>query len=733
MHRTHTRWIPWTILSVLVVTLAGCGGGGGGGGGTIQALTLPDRIEISQTEDGGAGARPGAAPGLYSDEGTDYSLAEKQTWTEDTDALGTINDILGVVQETRYEDFVNAGPYKALVSKVGDESESQGGASTTSSTTESLMEMIVNVTRASNSAPMIVKVWLEEPDGPGGQTMRIRGYFEVTRGVSDDYPYGAMEAHFQGRALDGDGNEGAVLFTMVMTVDAQDGQVIIEGVEDGDEGDSEWTNEVRLIVNSDLTEGNAYQYEYRDDPWGGIQESTTYFAFDPDYLKSKADGVTTAYDKRDFDYKVYRYNLFNLEDGEEVTRNSGFPIRLESGEYGYVGYYGLWLPQGVSAEDGDTVTRVGTDAEYTLFHVKGKLTKHTRSSIALGELTGTEMSKFDCGPGGCTDSIVTWDGAEFKKIGERDPQTGQVTYLAPGEQTTVTFQPWEGAWCEQLKSFLRLGTLTLYTNESIVPFHTEQTVNPAIAEDLTLSTWGFALDAPITQEVIDSADESGYWSSPSLKTYTFDSTGLVLKDGDGTAVLLADGVDLDGTRYSGGIHIGPLTASPYPEESWWEANDADVYYTWQTGSNSWNQFTTVREVGGEAVQFSAPLRMTYTHSTENDLNGAGTYDGKRFTIEYDGSELRVPWEFDEVQGKWAPLFNLRDGVLLSGGGGDYVVKGVEQGLLLAELADPSEAEGLEIDETIDPPTATYDATKIAQVGAVPVGAELKVSRGERVD
>jgi len=700
----------------------------------VGALSLPDRIEISQADDAAvASATPrfGVVAELYSDTGTDYANQEKDTWVDDTDALDMVNQILGAVSDSGYQNFVNQGPYKALIRAVGESDQSQGGSSTTSSTTEDLQTITLNITRASASDPMVVKIWVEEPDGPGGNAMRIRGYFEVSQGVSDEYPYGVIEAHFKGTALDSGGNEGTDLFNMAMSVDADgSGNVVIQFVETGDEGDFSWNNKAHIIASADMSEGTAYAYQYQDSTFGGTSEVTSYFAFNQDYFKEKAGGTTTVYNKNAFFHKVFRYKLFNKETGAAVSMSSGFPIQTAGGDYGYIGYYGLWAPYGVELEDGDTLTRVETGDAYTLVKVGGKLTKHTRSSVQLGDLTGVEMSKYECGGGGCTDYIIAWDGSDFMKIGERG-QTGQVTYYSPGARTAVTFQEWEGAWCEPLRAYLRLGTITTPSDSSTVYYHGEETVNPQTVSDMTLYYWGFALDAPITQTVIDNADEGSYWSSPSEKTYTFDSTNLLLKDGDGDALLIGSDLDLSATNWSNGYTMGPLTATSMADLG--AADGEETYYMWQTGPNDWNQFATVRDSQGDYVAFTAPLRFSYTHSTANDVNGESTHNGKMFSLEYDGFELRVPWEYDETAGEWQPLLNLKDGTELTDGSTTYVVKGVEEGLMMQEEGDPSVADDLILDETVPPPTLTYDSTKTAQVGAVPTGTELKVIKGEVIE
>jgi hypothetical protein len=711
--------------------------------GDVSALTLPGRIELSKTEGGGAGGASIEALGgflgmAFNDPGTDYTDQEKEVWVDDTDALDMVNSILGVCKETAYQDFVNKGPYKALAKPVSESEQSQGGSSTSSSTTESLMEVTLDVTRASNSDPMIIKIWVEESDGPGDMPMLIRGYFEVSEGVSAQYPYGQMEAHFKGNVLNPDGSEGDQVFTMAMSVGAEAGDVVIQFVEAGADGggNCEWDNKVRVVANATVTQGNAYVYEYENSVWDGEEEDTAYYAFNEDYLKEKFVGEPEeVLDKNDFEYIVYRYKLFREDDGSAVTRNSGFPIQLAGGENAYIGYYGLWAPYGVETSNGDTVTRPDAGEEYTLMKKGGKLKKHTKSQITVANLDGVEMSYWDDLE--ATDYVITWDAdllpvPKFKKIGERDQQTGQITYY--GEPVLIdSLAEWDGAWCEALNAYLPLGRLYAEGapgNDDTLSYHAEEVVNPGtLAGDLTLYFWGFALDAPIDQTDIDGAPvaEAAYWANPPVeKTYTFDATDLVLKDGDEDPVIIGAGLDLSGTIYTWGYSMMPLVTTQGCPDPWNE----DTYYSWETGQNEWNQYATVKDSFGDYEMFDAPLRLAYEHATAYDINGDPTHDGKTFNLEYDGFELNIPWEFDEDAGDWQPMINLKDGTVLSADGTDYVVKGTEVGLDLQEVPDPSVADDLIIDETVEPPTLTYDASKTDLVGDRPAGAELKVIKGE---
>ncbi|MFZ1986131.1 MAG: hypothetical protein WAU91_17095 [Desulfatitalea sp.] len=755
-----------TLLTATLFLLSACGGGGGGGGGTatgdVSALTLPDRIQLSNAEDGAGSARAARSlraalsRGAYNDAGTDYTNAVKRSWVDDTDALDMINTILGVCNDTGYTNFVNQGPYKALVRDKDESQESQSGGSTTSTTTESLMEIIVDVTRASNDDPMIIKIWLYV-NGPGDQPMLVRGYFTVSEGVSDQYPYGAMEAHFKGNLV----ADGLEVMQMALSVSAEDGNVVIENVDDEGGGDYESHCKVRVEANADVTQGNAYVSDQETDWESGLLPDATIsqIAFNETHFKETIGAVPTVYAKDNLRHRVFRYKLFNAETGAEISRDSGFPIEFDiaSGtKNGYVGYYGLWTNNNdITLAHGDTVRKMdGT--EYTVFRSAGKLTKHTASNMPLSDLDGVEFSKSTCDESGCSERIVAWerDSDTFITLGARDQNNnGQISYYLvsdPEYHAVVTFQQWEGAWCEALKAYLRLGSLYIDddfnpstpaippTDASTVYYHTEQTLSPSEAEDLILYTWSFTLGLPIDQTVIDgsSAAQSAYWSSQTLKTLYFDAETMLLyaDAGHTIPVTMTDtGLILTGTNFQWGYHIGPLTVTEYTAENSWQANNAETYYTWNTGVDQWNQYVTVEDAEGNFASFDPPLSFAYTHATANDANSDATHNGKKFRIEYDGFSLNMPWACNQDSGEWEPLINLADGTQLTDAdSNNYVIKGIEEALIMSEVEDPS---GITFDneEAVGAPTLEYDSDLTDLVGAVPTGVELLVIKGEVIE
>ncbi len=718
---------------VLAGMLAGCSGGSSGSGtGTVSALSLPNRVELSGSSDdsssSGAFLRSfGAAAAdadTYNASGTDYNAAESHVWVDDTNALDMVNDILGVIKDTAYDQFLNEGPYLALVKQVGDEQTSQTGSSGTSTTTEQLMEMVVDVSRASNSDPMIVKIWVNEDDGPGGQSMLIRGYFTVWAGAGDTYegvyyPYGKLEAHFKGTD-----SSGTDLFHMAMSIGAAgDGKIQIQHVEDSVEGGGfEWHNKVNAIASSDMSSGNAYVYEAETD-WetSGLDEETYYIAYNEDYFKvqDEDDNITVySRDRDDMTYMIHRYQLFNT-DGSAVELSSGFPVKFESGGsvyHGYIGYYGMWMPEGVSVSDGDQLVGEENGNTYTLIKKGGKLKKHTKATITLSKLDGIEMSKWNDG----TDTVFTYDADSnrFVQLGIRSEDTNwQVVETGAG--TEITFDnDWDGAWCESLQAWLPLGTLgSSFNGDTILTYHKETTVMPG------------------DENVFPSSDLTLHYFDPNSNQwipYTYSVDDLMLEDAVGNPVVPGAG--------SQSLFIMPLVLDTDYSTVTTDPGSAftlDTYYSWSAGSEEWNQLSVLQDADGDYVSFDAPLHFTYTHQTAYDINGDSSNDGKIFSLEYDGFSLQVPWAFDETEDQWRPLFNLKnssDGgpTLTDDNDNEYVVKMIEASLIMTEV-DSSLASDLTIDDTVAEPTLEYDATKTALVGDKPTDVELKVIKGELVE
>ena len=64
-----------------------------------------------------------------------------------------------------------------------------------------------------------------------------------------------------------------------------------------------------------------------------------------------------------------------------------------------------------------------------------------------------------------------------------------------------------------------------------------------------------------------------------------------------------------------------------------KVSGAEVYYQWQTGPNSFNQFAAVKDSAGTFVHFDAPLQLNYHVPNESAY---GEYAGKDIVLQYGG-------------------------------------------------------------------------------------------------
>ena len=227
------KHIELLVLIIAPLAMAACSSGGSGdisGNGTVRALSLPSRIELVHAEGRSAA---GSLQATFDDGGGDHSQASGHTRLDDGDVLDMVNSMLGVVGLSGYADFVNQGPYTAMVRRLDEGRQSLSGDRAISAPADHLMKIYLEVTRSSNSAPMIVRVWVEDKAGPGDGSMLIRGCFSVTHGVSAAYPYGVFFASVKGTLLASDGNPDADLFAMAVSVGSGGGKVVFKNVENG--------------------------------------------------------------------------------------------------------------------------------------------------------------------------------------------------------------------------------------------------------------------------------------------------------------------------------------------------------------------------------------------------------------------------------------------------------------------------------------------------------------------
>ena len=125
-------------------------------------------------------------------------------------------------------------------------------------------------------------------------------------------------------------------------------------------------------------------------------------------------------------------------------------------------------------------------------------------------------------------------------------------------------------------------------------------------------------------------------------SYTFDNSIMLLKDGSGVSVVQTSATfDPNNPNSQFGVMTGPLfedntTNAAALKCQWdttgqsicpWQAwSELPVFYTWETGTNSWNQFTTLKDKKGNFVRLDPPLQVTYVKPDT----------GAKYQLEYNG-------------------------------------------------------------------------------------------------
>jgi hypothetical protein len=494
--------------------------------------------------------------GAYDTVGTDYSNTVVQEYTEEPalETLETVNMILGFIRDSKIDNFVNKGPYKALLKS----NENGGGTSSgsgTSTKVEKLEPMTLNVTRNTTiaNAPMIVKFWLDVSDGPDNMTMRVIGYINVEKGVSKEYPVGKLRLDFQGFPINtttGETNSTAIMMKGAMILDKSNiaGRADVKYIE-YEMGDNGWeepnllnmTYDVSVDTNKDGivddkdTQGKGEAFTHSLDYSNNTMKSYE-FTFSNDHYKIQDINTsivttrinpTTGEDingyeligtpicksKTTFDKKVYQYRLYDKTTGEYKNVNGGFPIKkVDSTKYGYIGYWGLWSENN-EIKAGDRVIRDDDSkdtTEYTVFQTKGKLIKYTKSQLTMDKLNGNKISfgTYQVDDNGDmvsnTDGnyILRWDkDAEvFKVYGIETCDENGCTLTAISSTGDVInladahlkIDDWSTGWNDALQTNVPIKTGL--NNGDTVSYYAQEIVNPDA--NLTLVNFGNTIINP---------------------------------------------------------------------------------------------------------------------------------------------------------------------------------------------------------------------------------------------
>lgn len=667
------------FLSAFAIVLTGCGGGGGTtttttttteGTGTGTALTISEKVSVVDAQSSGGKVAALKLGNLYLSPDDMSATSQYKTDPQNVyvneqsaEAFDITNEILCWMAQSQYDDMVNKGNYKAQIDlnqcKSTNDSASAAGQSSSNqssgSTAPDYEMWTVNSSRADNTSPHIIKVWMHEEASGDEPAKTIYVKVTITEGKSSTNPYGIFTMNFD--AYPEAGGDRMFRGYLKTEKDATTSEVLLKFVVSGDFGNSTFREKITLnrAINGERGSGTTYM----SDTWGGESKTGQFdIAFDTSNFRRK--DVSTSQDmcfsRTTFDETVWRYGLYS-SNGNRVERNSGFNIK-KGDAYGWIGYYGIWFPQSVTINDGDEVSKVTfgqggeTLVSYTVLKKGGKLKKHTKKETTLGNIKGIPLDGWEQ----TGNYRAKWTGTQFVKFATQNQTTymwEDITEVAL-DLSNLNFGELN-FWSQSLGGQVRVKLINCIfdqgtgkftcdapTNATPVAYFVEEVVFPGDTVPSTLRCYDNCPEYNATSGVTSSG-WGGDPNNPTAYNYTFSAlvSGMVLKDSQDRSMLLTQASGQNQWGFMSGPLFQPTTANlaslacdfnPDQTCGWKAWSALSEFYTWETGPNQWNQFTALVS-GGTPLRFEAPLQVQYTYPLTGSI---AKYQGSKFFLEYSG-------------------------------------------------------------------------------------------------
>ena len=700
------------LTAGLCLPFVACGGSSGGGGGGVAVTGLAPPGGVSVVVPLEAVAPPGSlTPGAVDDfpAAADYFSDETSVFVYDPaiEPLETINMILCFMEQTAPQHMVNQGPYNAQINvevcEQGLTPDSSDGQ--TSGSADELALWVVDSIRASNVLPQSVHVWAPQEEDFGMMTIYVDA--SITAPPSPTNPLGIFDMDFAGVDDAGGTLADPVFFGHLAATQGVADTIGLEFYEElGDvtvvqsPGEASELVQVNLQLNADQTQGVAKIH--RDLRWhdgisdSGIVSEDYLVAFDETHFMRSIDGgADVAYERESFNENVWRYNLYTAtgpDAGERVELNSSFGFTTSTGVYGNIGYYGLWVPDGTTVADGDLVTKevYGDDSSgdmYEIVRAPGKLIQNSLESFDLSDIDGESFEWWDSS----VLYLIQNSGGIWSRTASYDDVAEEWDAIVPPTVIDTGAAEYLSLWSDAL------GSVSFVDGDSFITGNKQEYVNgahPLFVGETEIVLYGYinTLDNDITGSEADAGDvfmaDSTSVVTPHVFRFLLDDLTLYFDvDGTGTTLLpvgLATGEEPTEGPNLWGMSSGPMLTSTAGLTDVWETWSQPTYFTYETGHNEWNQYTTAKDLLGDFVEFDAPVQFAYTHATANDRNADATYDGKTYLLEYGGPGdlwgmpfVGVDLDGDLDDDRWYPEFSLADEVEMGPTGAEYVVKAID--------------------------------------------------------
>ncbi len=249
-----------------------------------------------------------------------------------------------------------------------------------------------------------------------------------------------------------------------------------------------------------------------------------------------------------------------------------------------------------------------------------------------------------------------------------------------------------------------------HSNADDVYYFSQSTVLPSVSNALTLyclsncptnaSLAAAAADiTPFLVSPFATPTDRQWGSGTAEKTYTFGTNGL--RDDTNSPVLVT--AALPNPMWQGGINSGRMFtldlvksgSSCLSTDAYCEPSAPPDYYTYQTGTNQWNQTMWLTTAAGSPVSFDPPQIASFTVPS----GGAyGSWAGKAIQLQFNGfGNLNgIPGNCIDPQTnavascgpstRFVPAFALADGSALNLGGQAVLTRALDSELRLSSLA-----------------------------------------------
>jgi hypothetical protein len=663
--------------------------------------------------------------------------------------IGDLNMVLCVIGSMDAAAMVNAGPYIALVDMNKCDSKQNSGSSAGAT---SYATATVDVTRASNSTPMIGKVWLSMSQGDGQGTTDVYVYLSATQSPTASQPYGLFRLDYIGK------KNGSTAFNGFIDSQASS----ISQFETGPNS----SNTAMALSASTTNSGSGTIATL-----GG----TSYdFAYNANYFR-RSDGTNDeCFDrsKANAQISVWQYGTYNANDGSRVDlAHPGFPILATyagSPYYGFANYWGINFDgldlngihdaqpiAGLSVVD----QRPNNTTSYNVSKVGGKLTKWTQHATTLDSLSGipldfgadlTGLTTGNPAVTGYQNWVIQWNSANanFTVIGTQQCTNNgcvqsAISPVASINATAFTNMPISGYANSYGGNINIPPTGSAHAPADTVYYYAQSSVIPGSASlplyclNQCPNAASLAAFRTGTNQTTPYGNGTGqqWFSAPSANTvaYAFDAGGLEDSSG-GTAVpmVLEQASDYPaGSPYAqNGVNPGrlfdaPLTAANcppgMPAQTVCEPSNPTTYYNWVTGTQQWQQslwLTNQQSV----VAFDAPQNIAYTVPADSSY---GSYAGVPILLQFNGfgnlsgipgscvdAISNAPIDCSTQHARYVPLFSIPDGatMTLSVPSTPLVVKALSAEIRLKNLGPSSSSACASMSlMPVNPPTGgTHD-------------------------